>query len=153
MMRNAGRSLPRAAAAALLTLALAAPGLAPGQAVAAERHAAGKPAKLAPQRGKASYYAPKFNGKKMANGARFNPNSNSAAHKTLPLGTTARVTNLENGKTAEVKIDDRGPYHGGRVIDVSPKVAEKLDMKKEGTAPVVVQPVQVPAQDQRVAAQ
>ncbi|RAI55399.1 septal ring lytic transglycosylase RlpA family protein [Roseicella frigidaeris] len=157
MTRNAGRSLPRllprAAAAACLALALAAPGLAPGPAAAAERHAAGKPAKVAPQRGKASYYAPKFNGKKMANGARFNPNSNSAAHKTLPLGTTARVTNLENGRTAEVKIEDRGPYKPGRVIDVSPKTAERLDMKKDGTAPVVVQPVQVPAQDQRVAAQ
>ncbi|MEN0077084.1 MAG: septal ring lytic transglycosylase RlpA family protein [Paracraurococcus sp.] len=142
-----------AAAAAFLVLGVAAPDLTFSQAVAAERPAGKSGQALKPQRGKASYYAPKFNGRKMANGARFNPNSNSAAHKTLPLGTTAKVTNLENGKSAEVKIEDRGPYHGGRVIDVSPKTAERLDMKKEGTAPVVVQPVQVPPQNQRVAAQ
>ena len=59
--------------------------------------------------GEASYYGSQFNGRKMANGERFDPNSNSAAHRSLPLGTTARVTNLENGRSVTVKVEDRGP--------------------------------------------
>ena len=136
------RTMITAASAALL-LALATPG-APATAAEGAR-------KAQPQRGTASYYADRFSGRKMANGARFNPNGNNAAHRTLPLGTTAKVTNLDNGKTTEVKIEDRGPYVGGRVIDLSPKTAEQLDMKKEGTAPVVVTPVAVPEKDERVA--
>ncbi|SDB55894.1 rare lipoprotein A [Belnapia rosea] len=87
----------------------------------------------------------------MANGRRFDTRSNSAAHRTLPLGTTARVTNLENGRTAEVKVEDRGPYARNRVIDVSPKTAQDLGMREQGTAPVVVTPVQVPDRDERFA--
>ncbi len=87
----------------------------------------------------------------MANGRRFDARSNSAAHRTLPLGTTARVTNLQNGRTAEVKVEDRGPYARNRVIDLSPKVAQDLGMREQGTAPVVVTPVEVPDRDQRVA--
>jgi rare lipoprotein A len=64
--------------------------------------------------------------------------------KNLPLGTTAKVTNLQNGKSANVKIEDRGPYAAGRVMDVSPAVADQLDLKKEGTAPVEVKPITVP---------
>jgi len=118
-------------------------------AVAAERAPAAKHAK--PQRGKASYYSTKFSGRRMANGKRFNPNADNAAHKTLPLGTTAKVTNLENGKSAEVTVEDRGPYARGRIMDVSPKTAQQLDMKKDGTAPVVVEPIRVPDGDERVA--
>ncbi len=142
-----------AAGAALLVLGVGAADLSLNQASAAERAQPGqhKAQKAHPQRGKASYYGSEFNGRRMANGARFNPNGNNAAHKTLPLGTTAKVTNLENGRTAEVKIEDRGPYVGGRVIDVSPRTAEHLDMKKGGVAPVVVEPVQVPDRDERVA--
>lgn len=144
-----------AAGAALMVLGLGAPGLTPNQAAAADRGHAAQQQRQAqhakPQRGKASYYAPKFNGRRMANGRPFNPNANNAAHKTLPLGTTAKVTNLENGKTAEVRIEDRGPYVGGRVIDVSPKTAEALDFRKEGTAPVVVEPIRMPERDERVA--
>ena len=136
-----------AASAAVLVLGAGAPG-AP-EAAAAEPIAAAKHAK--PQRGKASYYAVKFNGRRMANGGRFNPNGNNAAHKTLPLGTTAKVTNLENGRTAEVTVADRGPYAHGRIMDVSPRTAEQLDMKKDGTAAVVVEPIRVPEKDQRVA--
>jgi len=80
----------------------------------------------------------------MANGNRFNPNSDVAASKTLPLGTVAKVTNLSNGKTATVKVEDRGPYVDGRVVDLTPKVAEQLDMKKVGVSPVVVAPIAVP---------
>jgi rare lipoprotein A len=91
--------------------------------------------------GKASYYSEKFAGKKMANGRPMNPDENIAASKTLPLGTKAKVTNLENGKSVEVKIEDRGPYVPGRIVDLSPKAAEKLDIKKRGVAAVAVTPV------------
>ncbi len=99
------------------------------------------------QKGRASYYAHHFSNRKMANGNRFNPNSNSAASKTLPLGTTAKVTNLQNGKSAMVKVEDRGPYVDGRVVDVAPKVADQLGMKKAGVTPVEVAPVAVPQKD------
>jgi rare lipoprotein A len=96
------------------------------------------------QRGKASYYGRKFNGRRMANGRRFDPRSSSAANRTLPLGTRARVTNLENGRTQTVTIEDRGPHVPGRILDVSPRTAEELGMKEQGTAPVEVAPVAVP---------
>jgi rare lipoprotein A len=99
------------------------------------------------QRGRASYYAHRFADRKMANGNRFNPNSDVAASTTLPLGTTAKVTNLSNGRTATVKVVDRGPYRTGRVIDVAPKVADQLDMKQAGVAPVTVAPIAVPQSD------
>ena len=97
-----------------------------------------------PRKGKASYYANKFAGKKMADGTPMNPNANIAASKTLPLGTVAEVKNLDNGKSEVVEIRDRGPYVSGRIIDVSPKVASALDMKKNGVANVEVRPLEVP---------
>ena len=102
------------------------------------------------QKGPASYYAHQFTDRKMADGNRFNPNSDLAASKTLPLGTTAKVTNPQNGKSATVKIEDRGPYRTGRVLDVAPKVADQLDMQQAGVAPVVVAPITVPQSDGRV---
>lgn len=102
------------------------------------------------QAGKASYYAGKFDGRKMADGRRFNPHANVAASKSLPLGTTAQVVNLKNGKTAVVSIQDRGPHIDGRVIDVTPKVARKLGMKKKGVVPVIVKPIAVPQPNGRV---
>jgi rare lipoprotein A len=96
------------------------------------------------QKGRASFYAKQFTNRKMANGQKFNPRANVAASKTLPLGTTAKVTNLDNGKSALVKVEDRGPYVDGRVVDLAPKVAEELEMTKRGIAPVVVAPVAVP---------
>ena len=66
------------------------------------------------------------------------------ASKTLPLGTTAKVTNLENGRSATVMIEDRGPWGRGRVVDVTPKVAEQLDIRKDGVASVIVAPIVVP---------
>jgi rare lipoprotein A len=141
-------------------LALAAEAAAPGQ-DAPRQHTADAAKKPAPgaakktgldhsgnaRSGKASYYAGKFNGRKMADGTRMDPNADVAASKTLPLGTTARVTNLESGKSAVVEIRDRGPYVRDRIVDVTPKVAEKLDMKEEGVAPVVVKPIAVPQPD------
>lgn len=77
----------------------------------------------------------------MANGETFDQQSDSAASKTLPLGSKAEVRNLENGRTAVVTIEDRGPFVSGRVIDVSKKTAERLDMVDDGTAPVEVRPL------------
>jgi len=94
--------------------------------------------------GKASFYAEDFDGKKMANGRRFSSTENVAASETLPLGTTVKVTDLDTGKSAVVRVEDRGPLARGRVVDVSPKVAEKLSMKKKGTANVVVKPISLP---------
>lgn len=100
-----------------------------------------------PRHGKASYYGKQFHGRTMADGTPMNPESNVAASRTLPLGTKAEVTNLANGKSEVVEIRDRGPYVDGRIVDVSPRVAEKLDMKEEGVAPVVVTPLEVPQAD------
>jgi len=97
--------------------------------------------------GRASYYARHFDGRKMADGNRFNPHANVAASKTLPIGTTAKVIDLDTGKSAIVSVEDRGPHVDGRVLDVSPTVAEYLDMKKNGTAEVVVKPIVVPQPD------
>lgn len=89
------------------------------------------------QRGKASVYAAKFAHQRMANGARFELESNSAASLTLPLGSHARVTNLRNGRSAEVVIRDRGPFVKGRIVDLSPRTARELGFY--GVAPVEVE--------------
>ena len=88
--------------------------------------------------GLASWYGPKFHGKKTANGEIFNQNIVSAAHKTLPMPSIVKVTNLENNKELVIRINDRGPFVRGRIIDLSKKAAEKLDIIKTGTAKVRV---------------
>ena len=97
-----------------------------------------------PRKGKASYYGKKFHGRKMADGTPMDPNSNIAASRTLPLGTKAIVTNLENGRSEVVEIRDRGPYVDGRIVDLTPTTAEKLGMKEEGIATVEVKPIELP---------
>ncbi len=99
------------------------------------------------QRGEASYYHPKLEGRPMANGERFDAQSNSAASRTLPLGTTARVTNTETGRSATVEVEDRGPFAGNRILDVSPRTAEELGMKRDGTARVEIAPIEVPQRE------
>jgi rare lipoprotein A len=95
--------------------------------------------------GKASIYAARFAGHKMADGAPMQPQGNNAASKTLPIGTTAKVTNVETGASAVVKIEDRGPYVKGRIIDVSPSTAQKIGVDaKDGVAKVSVEPIEVP---------
>jgi rare lipoprotein A len=89
--------------------------------------------------GEASWYGPGFHGKETANGETFNQNKMTAAHPSLPLGTKAEVTNLENGKKVEVRINDRGPYAEDRVIDVSRAAAKKLGMEEEGTTEVEIE--------------
>lgn len=96
------------------------------------------------EQGSASYYGQEFANHKMADGQRMNPNADIAASKTLPLGSVAKVTNLDNGKSATVKIEDRGPFVDGRVVDLAPKVAGQLDITKRGVAPVEVKPITVP---------
>jgi rare lipoprotein A len=96
------------------------------------------------QKGAASYYGKHFTHKKTASGALLDPNKKTAASNTLPLGTKAEVTNKENGKKTEVVVTDRGPYAKDRVIDVTPKAAAELGMKKDGVTEVEVKPVEVP---------
>jgi rare lipoprotein A len=87
----------------------------------------------------ASWYGAAFHGRRTANGEVYDMASLSAAHPTMPLPSYARVTNLGNGYSVIVRVNDRGPYHGGRVMDVSSRVAEVLDMKAMGTARVKVE--------------
>lgn len=115
-----------------------------------EKTAAAKPSAqktYRPQRGEASYYGKEFYGRKMADGTRMNPQSNIAASRSLPLGTKAEVTNLENGKSEIVEIRDRGPYVDGRIVDLTPKTAEKLGFIEDGVAPVMVEPIDIPKSD------
>jgi rare lipoprotein A (peptidoglycan hydrolase) len=89
--------------------------------------------------GEASWYGPGFQGQETANGETFDQKDMTAAHPSLPMGTKAKVTNLENDKKVEVRINDRGPYVGGRVIDLSSAAAKKIDMKEDGTTQVKIE--------------
>ena len=91
-------------------------------------------------RGRASWYGPGFHGKKTASGEIFDQGRLTAAHKTLPLGTKAKVTNLENGNSVEVEINDRGPYVGDRVIDLSRAAANALGFVESGLTLVRIEP-------------
>lgn len=86
----------------------------------------------------ASWYGPGFNGKRTASGERFRQNELTAAHKTLPFGTIVRVTNLQNARTVDVRINDRGPFVRGRIIDLSKGAAQQLNMIRTGVVPVEV---------------
>jgi rare lipoprotein A len=110
----------------------------------------GKPYKIAGQTyypserpfsatGTASWYGSDFHGRRTANGEIFDRESISAAHPTMPLPSYARVTNLRNSRSMVVRVNDRGPYHGGRVMDVSQRVAEALDFRSAGTAKIKVE--------------
>jgi rare lipoprotein A len=88
------------------------------------------------QRGNASWYGREFHGRITASGERFNMNEMTAAHRTLPFGTVLLVKNLENKKTVRVKVNDRGPYKDGRIIDLSFAAAKRIDMLKSGEAMV-----------------
>ncbi|RBL93484.1 septal ring lytic transglycosylase RlpA family protein [Chitinophaga flava] len=90
------------------------------------------------QSGKASFYADSFDGKRTASGETFRQYRLTAAHKTLPFGTKVKVMNIANGRTVKVRINDRGPFAPGRVIDLSRKAAAKLGMLKTGVATVEI---------------
>ena len=89
--------------------------------------------------GMASYYADKFHGRKTANGETYDQNKMTAAHRTLPFGTRVRVTNIENDKSVELRINDRGPFVEGRIIDVSYRAAVELDFVRAGLTKVRVE--------------
>lgn len=89
--------------------------------------------------GKASWYGGRHHGGPTASGERFNKNALTAAHKKYPFGTRVRVTNLKNGKSVIVRINDRGPYGPGRVIDLSEAAAREIDMIEAGVVPVKVE--------------
>lgn len=90
------------------------------------------------QNGKASFYASKFDGRKTANGEKFSNNKLTAAHKTLAFGTKVKVTNVKNGQSVKVVINDRGPFIAGRIIDLSQKAARKIAIDKEGVGKVKI---------------
>jgi len=111
--------------------------LQPAADIAASPLADEAPAPSAPQetvmgRGSASYYAAKFDGRRTASGERFDNSDMTAAHRTLPFGTLVRVTNLANGRSVVVRINDRGPFSAGRMIDVSRAAADELGLVARG---------------------
>jgi rare lipoprotein A len=99
--------------------------------------------------GNASWYGPEFNGKKTANGERFNCETLTAAHPNLPFGSWLRLVNTRNGKFELVRINDRGPYQEGREIDVSYRVARKLGLINSGVSQVRLELMQLPPKHTR----
>ena len=97
------------------------------------------PTVVSVQQGKASYYGARHHGRKTASGEPFNKNALTAAHKTLPFGSRVRVTNLNNQKSVVVRINDRGPYTRGRIIDLSEQAAREINMIRAGVARVKVE--------------
>ncbi len=96
------------------------------------------------QKGRASWYGKKFHGRKTANGEIYNMYAMTAAHKTLPLGTWIQVKNLENGRSVKVRVNDRGPFVGDRILDLSYKAAVAIDMTGNGTARIKIKVIDTP---------
>ena len=90
------------------------------------------------QCGGASWYGPSFNGKRAASGQIFNENAMTAAHRSLPFGTKLQVTDQRTGRKVTVTINDRGPFHGGRIIDLSKAAATELGFRNRGTTSVCI---------------
>ena len=99
---------------------------------------------LLPETGKASFYHDKFVGRKTASGERFSQKKYTCAHRSLPFGTQLKVTNLKNGKTVVVTVNDRGPFTKGRLLDMSKKAAQELGFVNDGVANIVVERVSDP---------
>lgn len=91
---------------------------------------------LTSQSGTASYYSDRFHGRLTASGARYDKNGLSAAHRSLPLGTQVRVTNTSSGESVVVQVNDRGPFHRSRIIDLSRAAAREIGLVRSGTAHV-----------------
>ncbi|WP_347157529.1 septal ring lytic transglycosylase RlpA family protein [Pontibacter chitinilyticus] len=96
------------------------------------------------QQGHASWYGSQYHGKKTSSGERYNKNKMTAAHKTLPFGTKVKVTNLANNESVIVRINDRGPFVGDRIIDVSEAAARKIEMRSQGVGNVKVEVLELP---------
>jgi rare lipoprotein A len=99
------------------------------------------------QVGIASYYGKRFHGRRTANGERFNMYELTAAHRALPHGTLLLVTNVKNGRCVQVKVNDRGPYIKGRVLDVSYQAAQELGMVRDGVTRVEIDVLRTPEPD------
>jgi rare lipoprotein A len=118
---------------------------APPMRAASDPAARGMDVSAREQIGVASFYSSTFFGRTMADGNPMNPHGNNAASRTLPLGTLATVTNIDTGRSAVIRIEDRGPYVDGRIIDLSPATARKIGITaRQGVAKVVVSPILVP---------
>lgn len=91
------------------------------------------------ERGQASFYADKFEGRLTASGEKYTHSQLTAAHKSLPFGTVVRVTNLKNNKSVIVRVNDRGPFVKGRIVDLSKSAAQALDFEKQGVAKVAIE--------------
>jgi rare lipoprotein A len=111
----------------------------------AEPTLSGNPKPLTTEIGLASWYGPPYHNRRGSNGAVYNMHAMTAAHRTYPLGSIVRVTNVKTGSHALVRITDRGPFIRGRVIDLSLAAAEKVDVKKAGVAKVKVELMQSPS--------
>ncbi len=105
-----------------------------------------EPAPSAGETGLASYYASSFHGRATASGEPYDENALTAAHRTLPLGTRARVTHLGNGRSVEVRINDRGPSREDRILDLSRRAARELDILRAGVARVRLEVLALPEQ-------
>jgi rare lipoprotein A len=135
----------------LAVLALLGGCAATGPAVSPSRPAAGAPAPVRPtprpitiEVGEAAYYSARFHGRPTASGERFDMHAFTAAHRTLPFGAQCRVTNRRNSRSVVVRINDRGPWTHGRIIDVSLAVAQALDFVRLGHVPVIVEVLSLP---------
>lgn len=107
--------------------------------IATPSYAVAESKKTFKQQGISSWYGTPFHGRKTASGETFNMHSLTAAHRTLPLGSKVKVTNTSNGKSVILKINDRGPFHGNRVLDVSKAAATQLGMLSKGTSHVSIE--------------
>ncbi|MGH7278020.1 MAG: septal ring lytic transglycosylase RlpA family protein [Candidatus Rokuibacteriota bacterium] len=97
------------------------------------------------QTGRASWYGHPYHGRRTANGEIYDMHRLTAAHRTLPLGTRVRVTNLRNGRVVDVRVNDRGPYVDGRILDLSHAAASVLDAVRDGVVPVRLEVLELPA--------
>ena len=98
------------------------------------------------QRGRVSLYGASFAGKTTASGERFDPDALTMAHRTLPFGTLVRVTNVENQRSVEVRVNDRGPFVAGRIADLSLAAARKLDMIADGVIDAIIEVMRAPVE-------
>ena len=100
-----------------------------------------RPGSQASREGIASYYGHQFDGRPTASGERYDPRRLTAAHRSLPFGTLLRVTNLENGRSVVVRVNDRGPARADRILDVSYRAARNLGFSNTGLARVEIEPL------------
>jgi rare lipoprotein A len=122
----------------MTSAAIALPGCDSDREVEQDRGGSGSKTQIHRHIGTASWYGPGFHGNETASGEIFDQEKLTAAHPTLPIGTKAEMTNLQNGQKVEVRTNDRGPYVNDRAIDVSRATAKRLEMQADGTAPVEI---------------